>query len=1036
MSAIDTNMPSSQLFQAGGLYNTVNNPYDGYVTANSTPGQTSAWQKRRFHTQNYPDGVDTTLMIRTDAEQHAWDAQQDWQLSEVFPWARVNQLVLTLQHFEADGGFFSVTPEQAVAHMLTQTESTQTVSLARYSLTARLEWGFLKTPKGKKRYNALLQQFTVAMIQTAHAEVYRALLQAHDPQQVWLKRHGEMNTADLVNYMKWDLFIFGALQKERDNPMEKIDAKVKAMMHRFKGKADTYILGEEMEIYAQTVPIRKTRFREGGQEAVDRINGKLRGAPKDKNTPTPLSHADPVSFVNDSQVFVARTFHVENQGDVDPFKRTRQFGEWNILQDNQRSGAYNNARRSILVYDQTKDLMTEIGLVDCIENANCWTDQGFVESLSELGLNEDPDAAYDPFAMETNSYDSIKFIGDLPREALDAAMYKKAAASMETAMFQGRMNVRDSALAGVDDALTEVRKRLRGVGDNAYNVTWEALSDEDSPIITAFENVASRLVNIAGDSVFLDPATSEQSPGELLYKTIVTAGSVPVYKANGESKTAQEAVELALEQLAVDEALKTKLKEIRANNDTFESKIDQMAEVIIANINKTKIAGGKTGFNAYLNETMRQYREVAGGEDARVFWGNPAGYASPQAARNLKENWFRADQARGNANGNGGGQMEEMVEGGDADLLARMPVQSNFPADLFSFPAVSRMITSSIERLGQTNQRERVLYGFDEADLAGLSAPIGGEIDVDRRKADSGFVPAGFRSLGFANLSEGELRLRLGQMAVHVEQIARSGMSTLSKILALVYIGLPFTKQQLLSLANNNMLVPVNFLIARPNAQVITQIIAKCQSGGESGFTYIGQPDVMVGNDAMTKTHGINFHFYMGAFCHQPKNVFIIPDVFVLGYEGGLGTGFHTRETYGSMQMASVDAPSIICIMVDYNTRIHNLPNPFDITGHWNAGFRFRGIVGQGAPHYCTAARIRAMYGVGQMRGVSDVPIRGQIHRNTYMYRGHQEEDDGSGRTIVRPNTGHWGPDVYEGCKKVREGESYALRDMNYRAGR
>lgn len=1040
-------MPSSQILQ-GNFANSARNPYDDFVSPNSTPGQTSAYQKRRFDTQNLPDGVDRSLMIRDSTEELMWQFLQTWQLSQVFPWQTVEVLELTLQYFEALPTFFSVTPEQAVGHMLTQRETTHKVSLVRYSLQARLEWGFLGTNKGQRRYRAMLQQFSISMIETAHADVYRALLQAHDPQQIWLMRHGELHVEELQSYLKWDHFVFGALQKMRDNPLEKIDAKVKTLMTKYRGVADTYIIGEEMEVYAQMVPLRKTRYNLGGQEAVDRINGTLKTG-GDSNTPTPLTHVDPIRMVNGSQVFVARSFVVEGEGDVDPFKRFRQFGEWNILQDNIKSGRYDNARRSILIYNQTKDVMSPVSLKDCIMNCHMWDSDGSVESFSSLGLDPslDPDAQYDPFVMETNSYDSVKFIGDLGHDYLDITTLKKAAKTIIEAMFEDESDRLKDVMGDLDIAMNEMRARLAGEGtktikegDNfvtypaPYEVTWDDLENNGKK---AFSTIANRLRSVASGSIFLDPRSGKGSPGQLLFDTIIKGGSVPVWKTDStDSVDAKTALLQTLTQLSTNGSLTGKLQDIADGQKEFPQKVELMRDLIRRDINSTRFSEqGVVAFNTYLQNQMREFRAL-GLEGKAAFTGKPDGYVSPSALKGLKEGWATQYSQETGAGRQQRAFREELGREEEEDIFNQIPVNGDFPSTLWHIPFVSGMIASSTERMGSTSDRRRVLNEYDEFDLGGLSSPIGREVDLGQRRADLGYMPLAFRQLGFANYSPSELRIRLGTMAKHVEHIARSGMSALRKILALIYIGLPFTKEQLLTLDNNNILVPVNFIVARCHAQVETQIIAKCQSGGGSGFTYYAFSNVAVGDNVLTKTHTINFHFHLRAFVHKPRNVFIIPDVFVTGYDGGLGVGFHSPATYLNGSEVTLDRPSIICLMVDYNTRRDDMPNPFDITGHWNAGIKFRGIVGQDRPHYPTAARVRRKFGVGRLNGTAGMPVLHEAHQNTYMYRGHTEEDNGSGKIVVRPNTGHWGPDVYAGCKRVREGELYELRDMAYGTGR
>ena len=54
---------------------------------------------------------------------------------------------------------------------------------------------------------------------------------------------------------------------------------------------------------------------------------------------------------------------------------------------------------------------------------------------------------------------------------------------------------------------------------------------------------------------------------------------------------------------------------------------------------------------------------------------------------------------------------------------------------------------------------------------------------------------------------------------------------------------------------------------------------------------------------------------------------------------------------------------------------------------------------------------------------------------NTVCFRGMRKErkagtDDPF--KLVQLNTGHWGPNVYAGCRKVRDGENAFLHDMEY----
>ena len=64
----------------------------------------------------------------------------------------------------------------------------------------------------------------------------------------------------------------------------------------------------------------------------------------------------------------------------------------------------------------------------------------------------------------------------------------------------------------------------------------------------------------------------------------------------------------------------------------------------------------------------------------------------------------------------------------------------------------------------------------------------------------------------------------------------------------------------------------------------------------------------------------------------------------------------------------------------------------------------------------------------------SDEYMQRMQRYNTVCFRGMKKErPEGTGDfKLVQLNTGHWGPNVYAGCRKVRDGENSFLHDMEY----
>ena len=1098
MSALDTNMPASQLNPMGmGGLSGVNGPMNAYIGPSMTPGTTSAYQKRRFHTQNLPDAyANRALLIRNSTEEITWLGQQRWQTSTVMPLQIVDDLVLHVEHFEAHPTFFSVTPEQAVAHMVTQSASQEEVRLVRWSLQARLEHGFMGTAMGQQRYAAMLNQFSTSMNETANAEVARALLEATDPQQTWLQRHGQMQIDDLHNYLRWDLFVFGALQKIAHNPLEKINQKVISMMTAYSGRADTFIMSEDLEIYANLVPLRKTVYSQGGQEAVNRVNGIGPGV--DRNTPSIFNTMDPVRWLGECAIYIHRSFVVEGQGDIDPWHRTRQIGEWNILEDTVRDvSKYTTDRRTIFVYNQDRDTMSRVQLRDAVLYCQMWNEDGTLRDIGVDG-NVDPrynrDARFFPFAVESNSFRPIKFIGDLSSRHFDTNDLGRAAATMINSAYRDNAQLRSTQTGRVESLLNEARIRLMGgTRENAGQVKLDQMRLTHREEVTAFENFANRMRAIAPNCIFLEPSngslSSDKSPAQTLWESTVLAGAVPYFDVDGTGVVAADIKKLALRGLlrALRSMIKRDATVAQQQFDTIvggeeygddEAKMQAVVEYLTENPEYS--IKGAAELNSFVRLTVAQYRQrvaemqsqpveerkgrVAADEVSRV-----AGYLNPGAplpgdeyAFGSLDQGYAAWPAGGVAAMPRVSRQSTQAEGEDRDMPLVTGARGNatrsasmenlvtpivltemgvFPVNAGMIPMFQNIanIAAGRGRSGAGRRRADVYDDFDSS-LGSVAAPIGSYMDDERFFADRdrelGHTSALARELGIDTLDKMELDAMIGPLSSNMAALAASGMPEFHKVMAFIYLGLPFKRQTLISLCDNNIVVPVTALFVRPHITVEGRIIVKCLSGGGSGFTYYAHANVMVGDNVLTKTHTINMHFYLRAHVHKPRNVFIIPDVFIMGYHGGMGmTPITSPEMYNPAEMV-VGGPCAFFFLCSYKTTRETVPNPFDISGHFNSRYRIRGAPSQGPPAYDSAAYYAALMGFGGNNGNVDLPALYENHVNGLVYRGHQEEDDGhGGYTKIEPNTGHWGHKVYKGCKAAREGELYVLQEVAYGRG-
>ena len=112
------------------------------------------------------------------------------------------------------------------------------------------------------------------------------------------------------------------------------------------------------------------------------------------------------------------------------------------------------------------------------------------------------------------------------------------------------------------------------------------------------------------------------------------------------------------------------------------------------------------------------------------------------------------------------------------------------------------------------------------------------------------------------------------------------------QFVALLFLFTPVTRQALEATINYNLLHPFDYIIARPHATYQTVASINLKPGAETGNTLIGNIQVTVGDDTTTQVIQAAVRFYQGAIIYEPKNIYVVPNSMVVGYYGGLGTGF------------------------------------------------------------------------------------------------------------------------------------------------
>lgn len=212
------------------------------------------------------------------------------------------------------------------------------------------------------------------------------------------------------------------------------------------------------------------------------------------------------------------------------------------------------------------------------------------------------------------------------------------------------------------------------------------------------------------------------------------------------------------------------------------------------------------------------------------------------------------------------------------------------------------------------------------------------------------------------------------------------------------------------------------------------------KGGLDTGFTAHGHHDFMLTDDVIHKVHIGHYTFYHKSIVKQPKNLIIAEDIFAHSYVQGEGasvfeSGDGENSFSGQLGNDSFNR-DIIAIWIPAGD--YSIANPLDITGRYNPQTldMNNSTINNSNDHYPNAQAYARTLGFDRLQnyGNNDQFLSPMRHLNTVCFQGHQLAYDPKKEsfTKITLNTGHWGPNVYPGCRAVRNGENAFLKDMEY----
>jgi len=757
--------------------------------------------------------------------------------------------------------------------------------------------------------------------------------------------------------------------QKSDTGMGTINTLIDQEQEQIGGAANAWIVGREIMDYISTSVPTMIQYKYGGQEAVDRLNGVTRTTAA-AGTMGNVKYVGPQRMVGDAVVFLAKSNLVEGIGKADLLSRTTEVGIYNLMADRTRDySKYRKEGRDLKVYNNTTDAWSVIQFQHAIENLGVWDKNGVLTNVFGQAYARSANKGV-PGSSVMDEMDFLSFINPAAANARqNIEFFGDMSANWITA--QHFLNAGQTVVNAMGYQNPARIEALTAEYDAAAAGAGGA---------QAFSNIAKRAQDLLGkDNVFFDAAAN---PAATFFSNIVTAGMSAVAPqrlgaaavgAGVDQETGhQKWIRGVFGPVFTTDGDKAEVNAIAGDSSlTWQTRAARIKDIVLDRVrNEPDAVVTQLGDSAQVDD-----------------WYNTR-------VRNYK-NTLEKQAPVASAAADVGGEVQY--------VHSDRPVAENMPA------------------LRATGNKAPARVGARHVQQApGARGAFSEEEQRQFRANERPATRAGFNQ-------------RYRNMAVHLQAIHDSSAQGIVKAMAMLYCGVSFTKQRLVSLHNAHVAVLLNIMLARPHCTYKTRMGIKVATNGAAGFTVFGHSDMQYGNDPGAKVGFLHYTAYLSAVVTDPKNVAVVPDIYCQRYLGGMGVDFWTPESYrktNARRSRSIIAYPLPPTVMELEKRI-------DARGRWYTLQKLG---------FCTAQRFdRPLFpGAARMNLLFD------MHNPMRTDRSHS----GGGRTpanytlaqgmewYFNTHTQQWddytveqspfGQKVYPGCGKVRNGQLKFLKDPNY----
>ena len=286
-------------------------------------------------------------------------------------------------------------------------------------------------------------------------------------------------------------------------------------------------------------------------------------------------------------------------------------------------------------------------------------------------------------------------------------------------------------------------------------------------------------------------------------------------------------------------------------------------------------------------------------------------------------------------------------------------------------------------------------------------------------------------SQGFSHFFAAREALASGVARENFLELALVDGGSWADVVAFVFNYARVTRQQLERMIAADVRFPFNFILARPHARYQTGYAIKLLRGAQTVVTYQRRGRFEVGDDAQVGAHVGNYTYYSKVVVKQPKNVMLLRNIYVRGYDGGMGSEFVSMDDYRPYD-GKYGTGSVFALLVAYTETDETVPAVLNLSGAIDDMVGVYQLYERRGLHYSSAPFYAALWGWrrGQSYRTDESYIseafvnrKERINFNTLKGKTMRIDPVTGQFTLVDSGRGHWGDEAtYNGCAAARRG--------------